>query len=53
VRGKGDFLFKRNNQFTALLQEKGIKHEYAVTAGDHSWPVWRKYLIELAPRLFR
>lgn len=51
--GKGDFLFERNNQFTALLKEKGIKHEYAVTEGDHSWPVWRKYLIELAPRLFR
>jgi enterochelin esterase-like enzyme len=51
--GKGDFLFERNNQFTALLKEKGIRHEYAVTEGDHSWPVWRKYLIDLAPRLFR
>ena len=51
--GKNDFLFQRNNEFAALLKDKGIKHEYAVTEGDHSWPVWRNYLIEFAPRLFR
>ena len=51
--GKGDFLFQKNNEFDALLKEKGIKHEYAVTEGDHSWPVWRKYLLEFAPKLFR
>lgn len=51
--GKKDFLFKRNDEFTALLKEKGIHHEYAVTEGDHSWPVWRKYLIDFAPKLFR
>jgi len=51
--GKADFLFQRNNDFTALLKERGIKHEYEVTEGDHSWPVWRKYLLAFAPRLFR
>jgi enterochelin esterase family protein len=51
--GKEDFLYQRNNEFTALLKEKGIQFEYAETAGDHSWPVWRQYLIEFAPRLFR
>lgn len=51
--GKNDFLFQKNNEFEALLKEKGIKHEYAVTEGDHSWPVWRKYLLEFAPKLFR
>ncbi len=51
--GKNDFLFQKNNDFDALLKEKGIKHEYAVTEGDHSWPVWRKYLLEFTPRLFR
>ena len=25
--GKGDFLFQKNNEFTALLREKGIKAE--------------------------
>lgn len=51
--GTKDFLYQRNNEFTALLKEKGIRFEYAQTEGDHSWPVWRGYLIELAPRLFR
>jgi len=52
--GNKDFLFRRNNEFTALLKEKGIRHEYSVTDGDdHSWPVWRRYLAGLAPRIFR
>jgi enterochelin esterase-like enzyme len=51
--GKKDFLFQRNGEFTALLKEKGIRHDYAVTEGDHSWPVWRQYLTDFAPKLFR
>ena len=51
--GKKDFLFQRNGEFTAMLKEKGIRHEYLETEGDHSWPVWRRYLTEFAPKLFR
>ena len=51
--GEKDFLFKANGTFDALLKEKGIRHEYVVTEGDHSWPVWRRYLVEFAPKLFR
>ncbi len=51
--GRKDFLFQRNNEFTALLKEKHIRHEYVETEGDHSWPVWRRYLAEFAPKLFR
>ena len=51
--GKKDFLFQRNGEFTALLREKGIRFEYVETEGDHSWPVWRRYLVEFAPQLFR
>ena len=51
--GKKDFLLKRNNEFTALLKEKGIRYEFLETEGDHSWPVWRRYLTDFAPRLFR
>jgi enterochelin esterase family protein len=51
--GKKDFLLKRNNEFTALLKEKGIRFEFLETEGDHSWPVWRRYLVDFAPRLFR
>ena len=51
--GKKDFLFQQNETFHALLKEKGIRHEYQITEGDHSWPVWRNYLVEFAPKLFR
>ena len=42
-----------NGEFTALLKENAIHHEYVETEGDHSWPVWRRYLTEFAPKLFR
>jgi enterochelin esterase family protein len=51
--GKKDFLFQRNGEFDALLTSRGIRHEYLATEGDHSWPVWRRYLTEFAPKLFR
>ncbi|MEZ5304391.1 MAG: hypothetical protein R3F11_27675 [Verrucomicrobiales bacterium] len=51
--GKDDFLFDRNNKFIAELEKRGVGHEYKVSEGGHDWQVWRRYLSELAPRLFR
>jgi enterochelin esterase family protein len=51
--GQDDFLRGRNEQFIATLKEKEVPHEWHLTAGDHSWPVWRKYLAEFAPKLFQ
>lgn len=51
--GQKDFLFQRNREFDALLKAKGIHHDFLETEGDHSWPVWRRYLVEFAPKLFR
>lgn len=51
--GKDDFLLQRNEQFIAALKEKDIRHEWRLTEGNHSWPVWRLYLTELAPKLFQ
>ena len=51
--GRDDFLLQRNEEFIAMLKGKNIRHEWRLTAGDHSWPVWRIYLGDLAPRLFR
>jgi enterochelin esterase family protein len=50
--GKDDFLLKANQQFDAFLAGKAVKHEFVESAGNHSWPVWRRYLAEFAPRLF-
>jgi enterochelin esterase family protein len=51
--GKKDFLIERNREFRDLLESKQIRYDYVETEGDHSWPVWRRYLTEFAPRLFR
>ena len=51
--GKDDFLLSRNQTFDELLTAKGITHTYKITEGAHQWPVWRKYLAEFAPQVFR
>ena len=50
--GKDDFLRQRNEEFVAALKDKGIHHEWVLSEGGHSWPVWREYLAEFAPLLF-
>lgn len=50
--GKADGLLKRNEQTEKILQAHTIRHAYRVTEGDHTWPVWRKHLAEIAPLLF-
>jgi enterochelin esterase-like enzyme len=39
--------------FSALLREHGVKHTLVETPGAHTWIVWREYLREVAPMLFR
>ena len=51
--GRDDFLLERNKAFVAALEEKGIPHEWVLTEGNHSWPIWRGYLADFAPLLFR
>jgi len=51
--GKDDFLLQRNQELIAMLKEKDIRHEWHLTEGNHSWPVWRIYLAELTPKLFQ
>lgn len=51
--GKDDFLLQRNQEFIGTLKEKDIRHEWHLTDGNHSWPVWRLYLADLAPKLFQ
>lgn len=51
--GKDDFLLGENRKLIAMLEENGIEHQWHLTEGGHSWPVWRDYLARLAPLLFR
>ncbi len=49
--GKDDFLREKNEQFIARLTDAKVNYEWHLTEGAHSWPVWRGYLAEFAPKL--
>ena len=51
--GKDDFLLKENEKMIAALEEAGIEHEWHLTEGSHAWPIWRGYLADFAPLLFK
>jgi enterochelin esterase-like enzyme len=50
--GKDDGLVKNAQTLSDVLKAKEIRHELKITEGNHSWPVWRKYLGEFLPLLF-
>lgn len=51
--GKEDGLLKQNRDFKDWLKSKGIPFTDVETDGAHTWPVWRRNLVALAPLLFR
>jgi enterochelin esterase family protein len=50
--GKDDRLAEHATKLSDLLKAKEIRHELKITEGNHSWPVWRRYLGEFLPLLF-
>jgi enterochelin esterase family protein len=51
--GKEDRLAEHATKLSELLKAKEIRHELKITEGNHSWPVWRRYLGEFLPLLFQ
>jgi enterochelin esterase family protein len=51
--GKEDRGLENKRELSAALKEMGVRHEYQETDGAHRWSVWRRYLAEFLPRLFR
>lgn len=51
--GKTDFLYKANDEYRKLLDEKGYKYTYYESDEGHIWKNWRIYLTEFVPMLFR
>lgn len=51
--GKTDFLYKANEEYRKMLNEKGFKYTYYETDEGHIWRNWRIYLTEFVPMLFR
>jgi len=51
--GTEDSLMVANKAFDAFLSQHQIRHTFHESPGAHTWMVWRRYLNELAPLLFR
>ena len=51
--GRADRLMGGNERFVAWLKEKSVRHVFCETEGGHEWSLWRRYLTELLPQLFR
>ncbi len=51
--GKDDFLLEQNHTFIESLKKNKIEYEYKETEGSHTWNVWRLYLSEFIPLLFK
>lgn len=50
--GRDDSYLKPTETFAAALASNGIRHQWHLTDGGHTWPVWRGYLVEFVPLLF-
>ena len=51
--GKDDPAFARALDLDALLTSNHVRHTWRPSDGAHTYTVWRKYLAEFAPLLFR
>jgi enterochelin esterase-like enzyme len=51
--GDKDFALPGSKNLAGVLKKHGIEHEFSLTGGGHTWLNWRRYLNDLAPRLFR
>ncbi|MBL8175879.1 MAG: esterase family protein [Bryobacterales bacterium] len=51
--GVDDRLIDSNRKFLEFLKSKDVKYQWKETPGAHTWTVWRRYLSEFLPLLFR
>ncbi len=51
--GRQDSLFPRSEKLSELLTARGVRHTFRATEGAHTYTVWRQYLGEFVPLLFR
>ena len=51
--GTDDFAMPGAKRLDEFLTANRIEHTFRTTAGEHTWIVWRQYLRELAPLLWK
>lgn len=44
--GTEDFLIEENRDLDKWLNEKGIKHRYEESPGEHNWDFWNEYIVK-------
>ena len=50
---KDPLAFNNSKNLAEVLKRRGIQHELHISTGGHTWINWRRYLNDLAPRLFQ
>jgi enterochelin esterase family protein len=51
--GDKDFALASTKNLTEVLSRHGIKHQFHLSGGGHTWINWRHYLHDYAQLLFR
>ena len=51
--GTEDFLFEYVKESRTRMDAIGFNYIYRETGGGHTWSVWRQYLVEFLPQLFK
>jgi enterochelin esterase-like enzyme len=51
--GRQDFAFNGAKATSDALKQIGIKHSFVETEGEHHWRVWRRFLRDVSPLLFK
>ena len=51
--GRQDLAFERNQKLSELLSAHKVRNTFYPTEGLHNFAIWRRYLVEVAPLLFR
>ena len=51
--GRQDSAFERNQKLSELLTAHKVRNTFHPTDGLHNFAVWRRYLVDVAPLLFR
>ena len=51
--GRQDTAFERNQKLSELLTGHKVRNTFHATEGLHNFAIWRRYLAEVAPLLFR
>jgi enterochelin esterase family protein len=51
--GKEDAAFANAQNFSNALKQAGVEHTFVASEGAHHWRVWRRYLRDVSPLLFK